>query len=319
MEFSTAKYGRALCSFVLITLIYFFIVVWVDAKTSLFDQVSRFYLILPTLFLLSFVSYVIRFIRWMWLLKRVGFSMSLWRGFLIYISGFAFTATPGKVGELVRIRYLSPVGIPPEAAIGVHIFERSVDLVSVLMLSAIALANVKIFLFMLIFVASFLAVIYFFAHRADLLIEVSNWFSNKAFFRLSKIILILGNGLSYSRGWINIRDLSMALFFGLLAWGITSYTFMLILVYLDIYISPLASFSIYPLAMLGGAASMIPGGLGSTEALIVVLLMSHGVLLALASVAAIGIRLVTIWFSILIGFIGLVTLEVLGKKESTIK
>lgn len=319
MGFSTIKYGRALGSFALITLVYFFIFIWADAKASLIDQVSRFYLILPTLFFISFISYVIRFIRWSWLLKRAGFSMGLWRGFLIYISGFAFTATPGKVGELVRIRYLSPIGIPPAAAVGVFVFERSVDLVSVLMLSAIAITNIKIFLFILIFVASFLSVIYFFAYRADLPIKASNWFFNKAFFRLAKIILTFGNGLSYSRGWINLRDLSAAFFFGLLAWGITSYNFMLMLGYLDIHISPLVSFSIYPLAMLGGAASMIPGGLGSTEALIIVLLMSHGVLLGLASVAAIGIRLVTIWFSILIGFIGLVTLEVLGKKESTIK
>lgn len=51
--------------------------------------------------------------------------------------------------------------------------------------------------------------------------------------------------------------------------------------------------SVYPTAMLAGAASMIPGGMGSTETTIVFLLMSTDskVLLSTAALAAVGIRL----------------------------
>ena len=54
---------------------------------------------------------------------------------------------------------------------------------------------------------------------------------------------------------------------------------------------------------------MLPGGLGSTEIVIVSLLAIQGIQLSVATIAAVGIRLATIWFAILCGFISIVILE----------
>jgi uncharacterized membrane protein YbhN (UPF0104 family) len=75
-------------------------------------------------------------------------------------------------------------------------------------------------------------------------------------------------------------------------------------------IQPLEAFTIYPLAMLAGAASMLPGGVGSTELTIILLLGVYGVTFSIATIAAIGIRFATIWFAVLAGFICLGILEV---------
>jgi uncharacterized protein (TIRG00374 family) len=75
-------------------------------------------------------------------------------------------------------------------------------------------------------------------------------------------------------------------------------------------IQPLEAFTIYPLAMLAGAASMLPGGVGSTELAIVLLLGVYGVSASIATIAAIGIRFTTIWFAVLTGFICVGILEV---------
>ena len=121
---------------------------------------------------------------------------------------------------------------------------------------------------------------------------------------------MLGEGLTFTLQWMNFINIGASLILGLVAWGLTSAAFLILLHYLGIALPFFTSFAIYPLAMLAGAASMIPGGLGSTEASITALLMLHGVSIGLAAVAAIGIRLATIWFAILIGFISLMLLEI---------
>jgi len=67
--------------------------------------------------------------------------------------------------------------------------------------------------------------------------------------------------------------------------------------------------SIYPLSMLAGAASMLPGGVGSTEVTIVGLLSMHDVPIGLATLAAVGIRLSSLWFAVVCGFMSLLGME----------
>jgi uncharacterized membrane protein YbhN (UPF0104 family) len=61
--------------------------------------------------------------------------------------------------------------------------------------------------------------------------------------------------------------------------------------------------------MLVGAASMLPGGLGSTETTIVGLLSLYTANLSLAVLAAIGIRFSTLWFAIVCGVLAMLRLE----------
>src|SRR5690554_5882944 len=61
---------------------------------------------------LSFVNYTLRFFRWVYLVKLVGnVSIPIGKHFLIYLSGFALTATPGKIGEAFRGVYMKPFGV----------------------------------------------------------------------------------------------------------------------------------------------------------------------------------------------------------------
>jgi len=304
------KYGPAVWSFICLTFIYLFALIWMDSKSHLFNEVSKLATILPILFLISLASYGVRYARWHWLLKRAGSKIGLTKGFLAYLSGFAFTATPGKVGELIRIRYLAPMGIAPSLVLGAFIFERAFDLISVLLLSAVAISDPNIFLFVLGFVTILLLTLYFFARRPAFLLSASKWLLQKKCIRASRLISMLGEGLTFTLQWMNFINIGASLILGLVAWGLTSAAFLILLHYLGIALPFFTSFAIYPLAMLAGAASMIPGGLGSTEASITALLMLHGVSIGLAAVAAIGIRLATIWFAILIGFISLMLLEI---------
>lgn len=71
----------------------------------------------------------------------------------------------------------------------------------------------------------------------------------------------------------------------------------------------LSALGIYQLAILAGAASVVPGGVGSTEVTIVALLSLFEVPLGIATLAAVEIRFASIWFAMLCGFIAMCVLE----------
>jgi uncharacterized protein (TIRG00374 family) len=109
---------------------------------------------------------------------------------------------------------------------------------------------------------------------------------------------------------MSLWPLLISFILGFAAWSITAFAFVYLLDALSLNFLWMNSFSIYPLAMLAGAASMLPGGVGSTEAAIVVQLKSYGVPISTAVLAAMIIRLGTMWFSVFCGFFAIFLQEI---------
>ena len=61
--------------------------------------------------------------------------------------------------------------------------------------------------------------------------------------------------------------------------------------------------------MLVGAALMLPGAVGSTEVTIFGLPSLHDIPIGLATPVAVGIRLSSLWFAVICGFVSLLGLE----------
>ena len=93
-----------------------------------------------------------------------------------------------------------------------------------------------------------------------------------------------------------------------------SYDHRVQLVLLGQDISLMAAVAIYGVAVLVGAVSFLPGGLGSTEAVMGLLLISLGVPEPVAVAATLICRIATLWFAV---FIGLITAAVLAGKGIT--
>lgn len=303
------KIGKAAIGFLLLTCFYLGLLLWVDAKNNVLAQVHLLVNALPLLFCISLLSYFVRYLRWRWLLSRSGFSISWRYGFIAYLAGFAFTATPGKVGELIRIRYFTKVGVPANISFGAFIYERALDLIVVLFLASLVIGRQDLLVLTLSFVIIFLGLLVGIALNPSLMTKLSQFFNQLSWFWLEKLILVVRDGLASCRFWLTPLDLMVSLLCGLTAWTLTSYGFMWLLNDLGVSIEPLAAFTIYPTAMLVGAASMLPGGVGSTELSIVLLLGVYGVVASIATIAAIGIRFATIWFAVLTGFLCLGFLE----------
>ena len=300
----------ALLGFVLLTVLYIGALGWADARRHVFDGLLTLATVLPTLLALSLGTYAVRYARWRWLLARAGHATPMVRGLLAYMAGFAFTATPGKVGELVRIRYFAPMGVPGWRVISVFVFERAMDLLVVLALASLAIRDQRLMAVAGLFVGLCLALVVALARYPTLLQRMATRLDAWGQRRVAGALQVLAHGMQGSALWLRPRDLLLSAALGVLAWGGTALGFTYLLHALGVGGMTWAdSIAIYPLAMLAGAASMLPGGIGSTEATITALLVANGTPLATGVLAAVGIRLATLWFAILCGLLSAAVLE----------
>jgi uncharacterized protein (TIRG00374 family) len=89
------------------------------------------------------------------------------------------------------------------------------------------------------------------------------------------------------------------------SWGAEGCGLYVITQSLDLPVSLPHAVGIYALAMLGGAASLVPGGLGGAEAVMAGLLAASGAGLPEAVAATLICRAATLWFAILLGMIAM--------------
>jgi len=301
------KIRFSVISFGLITLLYFLALIWVESKTGLRVQFVMLYDFLPILIGFSIISFFLRYLRWHWLLYRVNYSVSFKWGFIAYLTGFAFTVSPGKLGELIRIRYFKPLGVAHHQIISAFIFERVLDLVVVLFISSLVVVSFGILSY--VFALVVIALILLLVLNPRMIEHVAIYYDKRQWKTTSRFVRIVHQGLKNIKNWMNPLDMAVSLALGFLAWTALSIAFVLLLIYLDITIPIFTAISIYPLSMLSGAASMIPGGVGSTEATTVAILLFYKAPLTIAVVAAIGIRISTLWLSVFLGLVSIWIME----------
>jgi uncharacterized protein (TIRG00374 family) len=114
-----------------------------------------------------------------------------------------------------------------------------------------------------------------------------------------------------SRASVLLRSdvLSTSLLLGILAWGAEGVGFYYLLQFLHIETTLAQAIGIYALSMLAGALSFLPGGLGSAEATMVLLLSLSGAGQAEAVAATLVCRLTTLWFAVALGSIAFLRVE----------
>jgi len=314
----TLRYLRpALCGFGILTLIYVMALILIDRRNHVFEHTTDLAAVLPPAALFAFASFALRYLRWRWLLGRQGFDVQWKRGFLAYLSGFALTASPGKVGELMRVRYFSPMGVPADQVIACFIFERVLDLIAVLLLLMLLVGTVPGIPAAFSFVVAVTVFVLVLVRYAGVWARLAQWLQNAQWVSLARFFSVIGQGLKGALRFFRPAELVICLSIGLAAWTMQSLGCVYLIGKLDILIPWLIAFSLYPLALLVGAASMSPGGVGTTEAAIIVVLNGFGVPFDRATIAAIGIRLSTLWFAIVLGLVAILILEFINRKSAT--
>lgn len=258
---------------------------------------------------LSLLNYGLRFIRWQSYLSLFKHHVPVCISLAYYLGGFAFTTTPGKAGELIRSRYLQQHGVSYMHSMAAFFSERVLDLIAMVLLAlsaAFTFPDARIPITILATVSIGLLPLL----QSNIVYRLLNYLNSRV---PSERIQAIGEHflslLHSASKLLSSGTLFIGLFLGLLAWAAEAIAFHLILAYLDVTLSPILAVSIYAISVLAGALSLIPGGLGTTEATMGALLMLVGIDPASAIAATIICRLSTLWFAVGIGFMIIIILE----------
>lgn len=251
--------------------------------------------------LCSLLNYAFRVIRWQ---SYLGRRLPLGFVGLTYVAGFAFTVSPGKVGEMARARYYSRLGISLPDVAGAFFLERLMDVIAMLVLAAlIATAAPRYHAAM--WSAGVMVVATLVCLSLTPWDAISRWL--EATSRLPRALARLGAGttkaLGAARSLLSPSALLSGFLLGLAAWGLEGVGFYLLgSMFPDAHLGVTLGAGIYAVAVLVGAISFLPGGLGSTEAVMAALLTAQGFTVAEALLVTIVCRLVTLWLAVLIGW-----------------
>ena len=77
---------------------------------------------------LCLLNYGLRGLRWRFWMAQHGRHFGLWQGLRLYLAGYAFTPTPGNVGEAVRGLMLAHQPLGARQSLAIFGAERLADL-----------------------------------------------------------------------------------------------------------------------------------------------------------------------------------------------
>jgi uncharacterized protein (TIRG00374 family) len=258
----------------------------------------------------------LRAVRWQLYTRVLGLGIPAAPSVFAFVAGFAFTATPGKVGEVVKSFLLKRrFGVPVSSTAASLLVERVTDLLAIVALAVVGLARGGLGGGPLalgmdggsagVLIAGVLALalaITFLLHarlRHSMLIALARV---PGLARLSRALPSL---LDSSRQLLTPVPLVVGLVLATAAWSCEALALDLILDALGVEVPRAGAFFAFATASLLGVLSMLPGGVGGFEASMVILLGRIGVTKSSAVAATLLFRLGTLW---LVSFLGLLVL-----------
>ena len=245
---------------------------------------------------LCLLNYFLRGLRWRLWMAHYGRHFGWLQGLRLYLAGYAFTPTPGNVGEAVRGLMLAQHPLRTAQSLAIFGAERLADLLCLLLLCLPA--------------AAWLLGHGVLQARPALLLGL-------ALAALLAGAVGLGLVLHYRRtllqrlGWLQeawqCRALRPLRWFALtlLAWAAQGLAAWLMCRELGVQLELLTATGFYAVAMVAGALSALPAGLGGTEAVLAGLLVAQGAAAGAALTITVLVRLLTLWLAVAIGVLAL--------------
>ena len=252
---------------------------------------------------LSLANYALRSVRWRFFLARLGYSLPWGRCTLNYLTGFALTTTPGKAGETIRSVLLKrDFGVPVSDSLAAFFAERFSDVLALVLLSALALAYLPYGSYVAAAVVSGVALALWVAASDARTQKIANIIAKLLPHRFAAPLgTMIGQAGRLTRG----ASLAGGFALSVVGWAAEGWALYLIVSSMGAHAGVAAAIGVYSIALLGGALFFLPGGLGSTEAFMFVLLTQMGLDPVAAGAATVISRVTTLWFAVLLGWIAL--------------
>ncbi len=266
---------------------------------------------------LSLVNYTLRALRWYVYTRAIGVDLGLWQVLRHYLGGFALTMTPGRLGELVRVRWIArESGAKMERTAPLVLIDRAADLASSGLLLAFALmtmASGSIKGGVPVAILAVLAAVVATRPRLFRWIVTRFWKiigrKPRLFARLRKASYSL---VPFSRPAIAVPALAL----GCVGWFAEGYAFYLLLDWMGAPLPVWTCVGIFVFSMMSGGVTGLPGGVGGAEAAMLALLTLQGVPLEIGIPATAIIRITTLWFAIGLGLLFFPIAEAAAQRAS---
>ncbi len=275
-------------------IVYSALAAYADSERVL-SAISLFHMeYIPALLALSLASYIFRFIKWHYFFRvlhlDIGFKENLW----VFLSGLLMAVTPGKYGEIWKSWLIRDIrGYDLHTTMPIVFLDRITDFIAMLILASLGIFvfNMGILLFSLA-MAAILCMLIVLRSEAIMLKIIP------ATERLRNVrAAYLG-----SAGLLKSRPLAFTILISLIAWFAECLVFYLTFRGLSVRADLLESIFVYVISSIAGAMTMLPGGLGVTEASLTGLSIHLMTIDEPITVAATIIaRIITLWFTVGLG------------------
>lgn len=259
----------------------------------------------PALLALSAANYATRALRWLLFTRALRLAVPPAENALIYVAGFAMTTTPGKMGEALRLYVMNRrYAVRYDRSAALLVADRLCDAAATTLVVAVSVIWFAQYRAVALLGAAAVAGIVTIGMRPRLLLTALN--AAYALLRRAPRLFVRARRTVRGLGALGTPGVfGPALALSVVGWLCEGISFALLLHSLGVALHPLACVFVFSFGMLVGAISVLPGGLGSTEATMIGLLAAQGVPLSTAIVATGIIRVTTLWFAVLLGLAAL--------------
>ncbi len=265
---------------------------------------------------LASANYVLRFGKWQYYLRRLGVAhVPRLHSALIFLSGFVLTVTPGKLGEVFKSAVLARThGVPVERTAPIIVAERLTDVIAIVMLVVLGSLGFEGGLYWAILGAAVVG-----AGLTVIVWEPPVRTALAALRKRQRFALLaprLARAYDSLRVVASPRALAWPVLLSFVGWGLEGVALHLLLGGFGEHPALPFSLFFYATATLAGALVPVPGGLGVTEAVIHEQLVHvAGTPEDVATACMLLIRLATLWWAVLVGFVALAWLRLEFPRE----
>ena len=290
-------------------IIYFLLSVFTDWQVVLSVVNTIPIITWMTLIAITIIASSFRFLRWHLLLKYQKLDIPAKFNFAVYFAGLALITTPGNVGENIRAVFLKPLNVKYSQSFAAFLSERVLDVIVMCLVSAIIVINIPEYqdwsvIFIVVIVVMILLIYTDFAPYCVKIMPIK---------KLQNILINLHVTV---KTLLQGKQIFYPFMTTVIAWLLQAIALIIILNAMELNIDASLAIGIYCISILVGALSLVPGGIGTTEAAMTFMLTSVGVDPPIAVAASLVSRVTTLWVGVAIGVIMMLKLGITKNQEN---
>jgi len=262
-----------------------------------------------------FLSQIVRALRWHLWIRKITTKITLKDNIWIYFSGLSLMATPARLGEMVRsVIIKEKYSIPVSKTIATLFIERFYELITLGILSSIALLFVEFDNMIVVIPVIITIIMIILVNKKELFINIINKFSKKRF--LSKIIPNIIESTDVLHKLLQPKQLPIFILLSVFAGFLDMLGIYFLVIGLELNLNFAETILIISSTILIGFFSFIPGGLIAVEGSIIGLFSIKGIEYSESVLFLLFFRIVG---TLLLSLIGVAALQKIFKKPITKK